>query len=410
VHGHGVERAEAGSRTAVNLQGLEKAAIERGMVLAPPDTLHPSRRMDLKVQYLSGNEKPLKNRTQVRFHTGSSETLGRLLLLDAEELAPGQSGMAQVLLESDAVALGGDRFVLRSYSPVRTIGGGEILNPAAPRHKRFNPNTLAELEALAAKDPVESIRILIQSAGASGVSATQLAGLIDLPAGKIKSALEQLLSRQEAVTFDKERGRVLSRTTVDQLSEAVLGILADFHQRYPLRPGLVKEELKTRVPGLAESRVLAFILDRLAKSGRAVIERDVVRLAEHQVSLAGDFEAIENKLTEVIAAAGAMPPYFKDVSAQLPGGPQQHKEVLDHLVKKGRLVKVKTDLYYDRAVLDELWSKARDILKTQGELTTPGFKDAVGLSRKYLIPILEHFDARGLTMRIGDKRVLRSEG
>ena len=264
VHNQAVEEVSSGLRTAINLQGLERDSVLRGEVLAPPDTLQPSRRMDVWVQYLSSMEKPLKNRAQVRFHVGTSENLGRLLLLDAEELAPGQSGPAQMLLEEDVVCLAGDRFVLRSYSPVRTIGGGEIMNPVPHRHKRFNEKVLADLAVLREKDPEKSLLVLIDSAAAKGVTSQALAGLIDLPAKQIKQALSQLLTRQDAITYDKDRGRIIGRRTFDQLAERVLEILKVFHQQYPLRPGLPKEELKTRVKGLSDAKLLSFLLDRVA--------------------------------------------------------------------------------------------------------------------------------------------------
>ena len=409
VHNESVAEAGAGLRTAVNLQGLERDSVQRGQVLAPAGSLHQSRRMDVWVRYLSSNGKPLKNRAQVRFHVGTSEHIGRLLLLGAEELPPGQDAPAQIILEEAAVCLAGDRFVLRSYSPIRTIGGGEILNPVPHRHKRFNEQVLADLRTLKERDPVAALRILVDSAGLAGASARELAGMIDLPAKAIKSGLDQILSRQEAITYDKERGRIISRRTSDQLTESVLAILADFHREFPLRPGLIKEELRTRVKGLSDTRLLTFILDRLSGAGDVVVDRDLVRLSGHKPRLAEEQKEIEETLIRVFRNAGLTPPYLKEIAGDLPGDAAAHKEVMDHLIKRGELVKIKTDLFYHRVVLDDLWARTREVIREQGELTTPQFKDMTGLSRKYLIPLLEYFDLKGLTMRIGDKRVLRTE-
>ncbi|MEW5725811.1 MAG: selenocysteine-specific translation elongation factor, partial [Thermodesulfobacteriota bacterium] len=277
VHNQSVEEVLAGLRTAVNLQGLEKDSVERGQVLGPPDVLHPSRRLDVWVNHLASNEKTLKNRAQVRFHVGTSENIGRLLLLDREELAPGQSGPAQVLLDEDAVCLAGDRFVLRSYSPIRTIAGGEILNPLAPRRKRFHEGALDDLKTLKNGDPEAALLVLIDSAGPAGATALELAGLIDFPARRIKTALDRILSKQEAIAYDKDQGRVVSRKTFDHLSSKVLDLLAAFHQQFPVRPGLVKEELRTRVKGLADYKLLAFLLDRLETAVKLKVDRDLVR-------------------------------------------------------------------------------------------------------------------------------------
>ena len=409
VHNESVEEIGAGLRTAINLQGLERDSVARGEVLAPPDSLRPSRRMDLWLSYLSSNEKPLKNRTQVRFHIGTAEILGRVLLLDREEMAPGDSGPAQVLLDEAGVALAGDKFVLRSYSPIRTMAGGEVLNPQAVRHKRFSEKTLADLDVLRTHDPVGSLQVLIESAGVKGSSAAELSGLIDFPAKQIKTALNQVLSDRKAIAYDKDRGRIIGRIIFDHLSERVLEILTRFHQEYPVRPGLVKEELKTRVPGLADTRLLTFVLDRLAEQGDLVVERDTVRLSTHQPNLAGDLQKIEDGFIKTYRDAGLTPPNLKDVTANLPGKANQHREVLEHLVKQGELVKVRGEIYYHSQALDRIWNQARDHLKAHGELTTPQFKEMTGLSRKYLIPLLEYFDAKGLTMRVGETRVLRSE-
>jgi selenocysteine-specific elongation factor len=409
VHNQSVEEAGAGLRTAINLQGLEREAIRRGQVLAPPDMLHPSRRQDLWVHHLSSAIRPLKNRTQVRFHVGTAEHIGRVLLLDREEMAPGEEGPAQIILEELAVCLSGDRFVLRSYSPIRTVAGGEVLNPNPVRHKRFHEATLKDLLALRDGDPVASIQVLIDSAGAKGVTHQDLAGLIDLPAKKIREALQQILTRRSAIAYDKEQGRVIGRTLYDALGAKVIEILDVYHREYPVRPGLGKEEFKTRVPGLEETKLLTFLLDRLQEAGSLVLDRDMVRRPNHKPQLADEMKTIERLLLEAYRQGGENPPYFKELTPNLPGDAAAHKEILEHLLKTGALVKVKADLYFDASALDRLWTVARDFMRQNGELTTPAFKELTGLSRKYLIPLLEHFDSRGLTMRVGDKRLLRTE-
>ena len=288
-------------------------------------------------------------------------------------------------------AWAGDRFVLRSYSPVRTIAGGEVLNPFPGRHKRFQEKVLADLEALKGRDPVVALRVLVDSAGPAGTSPQELAGLIDLPAKQIKNALDRILSQREAISYDKSRGRLIGRETFDRLKEKILGILADFHEKYPVRPGLVKEELKTRVPGLADVRLLAFLLDHMVGENQIAVDRDTVRLASHQPNLADDYREIEAQLLNAYEEGGITPPNFKDVAAGLKGKPAQHKEVLEHLIKNGQIVKVKEDIYYHKAVLDKLWDQTRTYLKNSGELTTPAFKEMTGLSRKYLIPLLGAF-------------------
>ncbi|MBW2090878.1 MAG: selenocysteine-specific translation elongation factor [Deltaproteobacteria bacterium] len=409
VHNQSVSQVTAGLRTAINLQGLNKDEVERGQVLAHPNTLRPSKRMDVWVQYLTSNEKPLKNRTQIRFHVGTAEILGILLLLDSDEMTPGQTGLAQVQLEKEAVTLSGDRFVLRSYSPIRTIAGGEILHPQALRHKRFHDHVLAELTILREHDPIKSLKSLINSAGTRGTSEQDLAALIDLPTKTIKSALDQILSQQAAIVYDRTQGSIIGRAAFASLTEQVLNVLKNYHEQYPLRAGLNKEELKTRVPALSNPKLLSFAVDSLLKAGEIAADRDEVRLAGHQPNLAEEHLEIETKLLSAYEEAGLTPPSLKEVSLSLPGSQNQQKEVLELLLKKGLLVKTKTDLYFHHKAIKRAQEQIMKHFQGNAELTTPQFKEMTGLTRKYLIPLLEYFDAQGLTMRVGDIRVLRKE-
>jgi selenocysteine-specific elongation factor len=406
VHGQAVPRVVAGQRTAVNLQGLDRDEVLRGQVLALPNTLRPSPRLDVFVEYLASSPKPLKNRTRVRFHVGTSEILGRLLLLDAEELAPGATGFAQAQLEEETAALAGDRFVLRSYSPVRTIAGGEILHPSPTRHKRFQEQLLTDLAVLKARQPVPSLRVFIHGAGSHGVTAADLAGLIDLPEEAIQAGLKKLLAGSEVLALDS---RFISREALTELARQVLELLDRYHQEFPLRAGLNKEELKSRIPPLADAKLLGLVLDDLLAAKKVGLERDEVRLAAHRPRLAGGQQAMESRLVTAYQEGGLTPPNLKDVFAQLSGTPAEKREVLDLVVKKGDLVRVKSDLFFHREALE----RARDVLlkhfRGHEMLTTQEFKEQTGLSRKYLIPLLEYFDLKGLTMRVGESRVLRRD-
>lgn len=409
VHNERVTQVSAGLRSAINLQGVSKEDVNRGQVLSHEKSLLPSRSMDVWLQYLSNNEKPLKNRARIRFHVGTAEILGRALLLDSETLAPGRSGPAQIQLEEETAALSGDRFVLRSYSPVRTIAGGEILHPRPTRHKRFQESVIADLNILHERDPIKKLNVLIASAGSKGTSAGELAALIDLPAKKLKNALNTILSDKEALIYDKENGRILSSGVIRALNGRVLKILVEYHETYPLRPGLNKEELKTRIPPLADNKLLAFILENLRETKAVGVEQDIIHLFDHRPSLAKEHEEIESRLLHTYKQAGLTPPYFKDVSAGLTGSVNQQREVLELMLNKNILVRVKDDLYFHHQALEGVKKQILDHFHETKELTTPRFKEMTGLTRKYLIPLLEYFDTQGLTMRLGDIRVLRND-
>ncbi|MEE9556974.1 MAG: selenocysteine-specific translation elongation factor [Candidatus Adiutricales bacterium] len=409
VHNERVTQISAGLRSAINLQGVSKEDVKRGQVLSLEKSLLPSRSMDVWLQYLSNNEKPLKNRSRIRFHVGTAEILGRALLLDSETLAPGRSGLAQIQLEEETAALSGDRFVLRSYSPVRTIAGGEILHPRPTRHKRFQESVIADLNILHEGDPIKKLNVLIASAGRKGTSIGELAALIDLPAKKLKNTLNTILSNKEALIYDKVNGRILNSEVIRDLNGRVLKILVEYHETYPLRPGLNKEELKTRIPPLADNKLLAFILENLTETKAVGVEQDLIHLSGHRPSLAKEHEEIESRLLHTYKQAGLTPPYFKDVSAGLTGNVNQQREVLELMLNKNILVRVKDDLYFHHQALEGVKKQILDHFHETKELTTPRFKEMTGLTRKYLIPLLEYFDTQGLTMRLGDIRVLRND-
>ncbi|MEE9517411.1 MAG: selenocysteine-specific translation elongation factor [Candidatus Adiutricales bacterium] len=409
VHNERVTQVSAGLRSAINLQGVSKEDVKRGQVLSLEKSLLPSRSMDVWLQYLSNNEKPLKNRSRIRFHVGTAEILGRALLLDSETLAPGRSGLAQIQLEEETTALSGDRFVLRSYSPVRTIAGGEILHPRPTRHKRFQESVIADLNILHEGDPIKKLNVLIASAGRKGTSIGELAALIDLPAKKLKNTLNTILSNKEALIYDKVNGRILNSEVIRDLNGRVLKILVEYHETYPLRPGLNKEELKTRIPPLSDNKLLAFILENLTETKAVGVEQDLIHLSGHRPSLAKEHEEIESRLLHTYKQAGLTPPYFKDVSAGLTGNVNQQREVLELMLNKNILVRVKDDLYFHHQALEGVKKQILDHFHETKELTTPRFKEMTGLTRKYLIPLLEYFDTQGLTMRLGDIRVLRND-
>ena len=409
VHNESITQVSAGLRSAINLQGVNKEDVNRGQVLSHVKSLLPSRSMDVWLRYLSNNEKPLKNRARIRFHVGTAEIIGRALLLDSEILAPGRSGPAQIQLEEETTALSGDRFVLRSYSPVRTIAGGEILHPRPTRHKRFQKSVIADLNMLRERDPIKKLNVLIVSAGSKGTSAGELAALIDLPVKKMKNALNTILSNKEALIYDKEGGRILSSEVISDLNGRVLKVLAEYHETYPLRPGLNKEELKTRIPPLADNKLLAFILQNLKETKAIGVVQDIIHLSGYQPSLAKEHEEIESRLLHTYKQAGLTPPYLKDVSASLTGNASQQREVLELMLNKNILVRVKADLYFHHLALEGVKKQMLDHFHETKELTTPQFKEMTGLTRKYLIPLLEYFDTQGLTMRLGDIRVLRND-
>jgi selenocysteine-specific elongation factor len=407
VHNQSANEAEAGMRTAINFQGLDKTAVHRGEVLSTPRALVNSYMVDVSFHYLASNQKPLKNRTLVRFHTGTSEVMGYLILLEQEELPSGQTVVAQLRLDSPVAIVKDDRFVVRSYSPVRTIGGGYVLNPAPQKHKRLKPEIIQGLQDLTNNDQDAIISYHIEQAGYSGLSFSHLKIMTNLPDKQLDSQLQNLLSQKKIIQTDKENRIFIHQNTFDTLKHKFTEHLTDYHSTNPLKAGMPKEELKSKFPRLADTKLFNQVLNQMIKSQQIVQEENTVRLEGHRVSLGQDQADIRSKILKAYQNGGLQPPYFREVVKELNADPKRTQDVLMLLVEEGQIVKTKDDLYFDVSAVDKLKAKLVEFLKSNGEITTPQFKEMTGVSRKFVIPLIEYFDAKNVTLRVGDSRKLR---
>ncbi len=407
VHNEAEETAETGQRTAVNLQGVEKEAIERGNVLSHPDTLGPSVRFDVSLDYLPSAARSLKNRALVRFHAGTNEAIARIILLDRDELGPGRRGYAQILLESPGVAMAGDRFVVRSYSPVRTVGGGEILDPLPRKHKRCHKGILEEMKILQEGSDAERTALIIRRSGLAGIAAPMITVRTGINMNQIGRILQDMFSRKEAVLWDRDSQRVVSFPVYRSIQEKILLATKTFHEKFPLRTGMSKEELRMTLGDFIDVKLFNLSLRDLEKAGKVQSDRENIRLPDHRVHLQGDLEALRERINGIYHGAGLTPPTGKEIMEKLADRAGEAGKVLNVMLNDGTLVKVDEDLYFHRDILSKLRDDYRSLLSREGKSTPATFKDLTGLSRKFIIPLMEYFDATKLTIRVGDHRVLR---
>ncbi len=408
VHNKEENDVRAGLRTAVNLQGVEKAAILRGNVLATKDSLRSTYMVDVSLDLLSSAPRKLKNRARVRFHSGTSEIIARVVLLDRDELNPGESCYAQIRLDEPTAVLRNDRYVLRSYSPVRTIGGGEVLNALPGRKKkRFSDPVLAEMKSLHTGDLSELMELFASIGRFQGVEQGDLPFLTNTSKKKLDDALKKLMAQKKLAQYDKERGALIHAGFLAKAREEVIDTLTQYHKDNPLKTGLQKEELRSRTTGSGNQKLFNYLMNQLSQEGSVVQEKEIVRLKDHQVTLAQDQKETRKKLEEIYVESGLKPPYVKEWKNDFPGntGP----EVLEVMSKEGVLIKATEELYFHKTAIEELEGRLKDFLKTNGEITTPQFKDLTGASRKYAIPLVEYFDRNQVTVRVGDSRVLRKK-
>lgn len=407
VHNQSVEEAEAGQRTAINIQGIDASDINRGDVLVRPGALTPTRIIDAYLEYLPGAATPLKNRTIQRFHIGTNLASASIYLMDREELLPGQGGFAQLRLDRSIVALPQDRFVLRGSSAIQTCGGGVILDTHPDKHKRFSDQVVSDLTLLRDGSGEEILRQHICHAGAGGVILDDLLKRVSMAPNEAQTLLKKMIEKKELILIDPERLKVIDFSQYQGLKKMALAQLKDFHARSPMKSGLAKEELRTKLPSVLDVKLFQLLTHELIQSGEIVIEKEKLRLRGHRVS-SSDEKGLVKRVEEAILKGGLQPPSPKELSETWSEKEGEIQAIFDHLVHEGVMIKVRSGIYFHRAPFETLKETLVQHLKRSKEITTPQFKEMTGASRKYVIPLIEYFDQIKLTLRLGDKRVLRT--
>ncbi len=406
VHGEQTRESQAGMRTAVNLHGLEVEDLERGFVLARPGTLFPSRVWDLELTYLKSAPRPLKHRTQVHFHHGAKEVLARIYLLDRDKLEPGDRCVCQVRFEDSMAGVYGDRCVIRSYSPLRTIAGARIINPLAGKIKRFSPQ-VEILERLAGARAEELIQVQLELAGSKGLSLAQLIILTDLESRELQKKLQVMGGKQEVFLVDKENRIYVGGKAISDLERGMLEELQSLHRKFPMRQGISRGELAGKWAREIPEKLFFFVLDRLVRGERIISEQEFYRLPEHRVSLAADQEQLKQKVVRTYQQAGIQPPTVKKLLEDLNLEMKEAGPVLRLLQDEKVLVKINEDFYFSAGAVDQLKQKITSFLQENEEMGPVEFKELTGLSRKFAIPLMEFMDKEKLTIRVGDRRKLR---
>jgi selenocysteine-specific elongation factor len=406
VHGETVEQAVAGQRTAVNLPGLEVGQIVRGDVLCVPGTLRPSSAFDATLSLLPDAPRPLVNRARVRFHLGTSELLARVVLLDQEELQPGEGAYVHLRLESPSAALPHDRYVIRSYSPAVTIGGGSILDPNPARERRARKRIVEHLAVLERGSVTERVARLLAAAGYVPVTAEELRQRSDLDHAAFAESLDGLLQTGKALAVGaRPDAGVLHADRVAELEREVEARLGEFHVKEPLKDGLAKEELRRKLPAQLAPPVFGWLLTRLTEGGRLAVERDKVRLASHRPKFSAAESEAKGKIEAAYRGAAFQPPSLESVLAGLGVDRKLAQAVFRRLVDDGILVKITGDIYLHQEPYRQLRERVLAHFTRQPSINVGTMKELFGVSRKYAIPFLEHLDDVHLTRRQGDERV-----
>ena len=411
VHGAPVRAAQSGQRTAVNLAGVETSAIERGMVLTGVGRLITTQIMDVELGVLRSAPRAIRTRARVRVHLGAAEALARVRVLNPHgEIAPGDSGFAQLRLETPVVALHDERFIIRSYSPAQTIAGGLVLDPLAPKHRGKDLTFTAErLTALKNRHRPAKLATFVQASGENGLTRTQLGWRT----GWIKEVLASVAKEAEAegAVLDVD-GVLISRANMDRLAHAALEEVRLHHKRQPLSRGFARETLRERHFAHAPAEVFKGVLAQLEQQGALITEKDLVRAAEHSLDLSGADGETSDRIAAAYKSAGLETPSVDQVMelAGVSAAQRTHgRKILQRLIDNGNLVRMHGEMFIHRHALTQLKTLLSEYAsqhEPERLINVATFKDLAGVSRKYAIPLLEFLDRERVTRRAGDARFI----
>ncbi|MBM7867757.1 selenocysteine-specific translation elongation factor [Heliobacterium gestii] len=431
VHGEKVDAAWAGQRVAVNLAGVEVSHVGRGEVLAHAGFLRPSYRISVRLQALSREDRPLRDRERIRFHAGTKETLGRLSLLEGDRLEPGRSAFAQIVLEEPVVVAKGDPFVIRTYSPARTVGGGQVIDATAGKLKKNRPDGITHLTVLEQGDPAERLAHHLSCTGqpVTPAEAARLPGLlpddVEQMIADIEAAPEGAATVREGalstaalappppppVTLLAGEGiRYLAHGgQIGALERDLHRELDAYHRRYPLRRGMGKEELKSRLVPAWSAKAYSALLETWEKRGHIVVEAKTVALAQRKDKLPATLTRLLAALEGRFQQGGLQPPLLAEAKGWLVReglSVENAEECLNHLLDRERLRKVGDDLIFHVDALEDFRRQIVHVLQGGREITVAEARDLTGSSRRYVVPLLEWLDRERVTRRAGDKRSL----
>jgi len=410
--GRKIERAVAGQRTAVNLAGVDHAAVARGMSLVPPDRFVPTTRFQARVELLA-SARAMPRRFRAHLFQGSAETVAVVRILDpsGEEKAilPGESRFAELRTAAPVFVLHGDRFVLRQLSPVITMGGGVVLEVSPSRRRQNKPALRARLETLEHGDAPAVLETLLGDTP-RGATLVQLARRTGWSEGELRAAADSLVRAGKARLLAAGAGETEALAAAQpyaELLERLRAEVEDFHRANPLVEGISREELRIRVARQASPAMFRAALAELASAEKVGLVGDVVKRAGREISLAPEEARAKEQIERAFAEAGLTVPSLKEVLEKLAVEPARAQRIMQILLREQVLVRVTADLVFHRTALARVRELLGDYKKQRGErMSVPVFKDLTGITRKYAIPLLEYLDRERVTRRAGDERVI----
>lgn len=397
LHSHGkpIQTAYAGQRVAINLQGVEKEELRRGDSVVLPGRFTPTKIIDAKLELLR-DAPVLKSKSLVHFHLATSETIARVILYGRNELKQGENCYCQFRLQEPVVSMSGDRYIIRRFSPVDTIGGGEVLDPSPPKRKQKDIDE--NLMIFEKGNLTEKISLKVQQSGLYGISTIAIEGWIKAETPAIRESIEVLREKSLLLSIEDV---LIHKTFFDVFREKVTQTLKDFHSKNPLKPGMPKEELRVMLN--MEPKLFSGLITSLKD---VVIEKEIIRLKTFSTVLSQAEESMKTKILELLQKGGFQPPMKEELSQSLKLDQKHLSDILKLLVKEGSLVRISDSMYLTSSFYNKMIETLKDFFRKKPEMTVAEFRDILSTTRKYALPILEYLDSIKVTLRVGDVRKL----
>jgi len=404
VHNEKVHTAFAGQRVAVNLQGIELSEIKRGYLLAEQGFLTPSYRVDAKLRLLGSSDRTLRNWNRIRFHLGTDETLGRVVLLDRDELMPGEEAYAQIVMEKPVVAHKGDPFVIRYYSPVHTIGGGTIIDPVASKQRRFKEETLAEL-AVKEEGTLYDIVLHEMEITTQEMTVAELVKKTGAQDQQVRAEIQQLLDDDKIVEIGGKGGAYLSSRGLELIYAQIVETIEAYQSKYPLRWGYPKEDMRSRYFARFNPKIFNSILKYFEESARLVSKNNLLGLPGYMPQAGEKEKQIINTINNMLEAKPFNPPSQEEIISATGQNEGFLNEIMAYMIEQGVIVKISEGLYFAQKALDRGKELLDEYFTREKDLTLATARDIFDTSRKYALPLIEYYDRIHFTRRVGDVRV-----
>jgi selenocysteine-specific elongation factor len=403
--GQAVAQAFAGQRTAVNLAGIDHTAVRRGMTLAEPGKFRGTHRIDAQFTLLAGTHK-LKHRDRVHFHASTAETIAEIFLYGPKELSPGQTALAHLVLQDEIVLVAGERFILRQFSPVTTIGGGVVLDPLARRPLSRDTGRVKFLETLRDATPEKVLAAMVQRAP-MGLRYEEIAAHTGWRKTEIQQTISTLSASEAVKTIGGERPLLIGGSIFDRTRSAISDKVEHFQRENPLSLGITREELRSTIGRRQKPEVFRAALAELIAQKKLEVQGEIVKRVGSAITLQPDEQAAKEEIEAAFRAAGLAVPAVKDVLAGLSVEARRAEKLLHILLREKSLMRISPELIFHQAALMHLKERLSSYKTSTGErISVPAFKDLTGITRKYAIPLLEYLDRERVTRRVGDERVI----